>query len=259
MQFFPSITSGYQKFNLINNDLLTDKRSCRYYNHLGGCRNVMISAGFNYRFPLFRKDIGAENAIVLSDSGGYQLITGAINYKEFIKKLPEIFTWLESNSDISLNLDVSPLIKGVSFKTALKLSYSNFKYFNEHQSGKTKFLNVLQGRTKSEILEWFTKVKDFEFNGWAVGNMNLKNLPIILDLLGNTYIHFLGIYDLTVIKILKEIESKYSLNFSYDTSLPSRLASSGIIFGENGNLTKNNKISYLDALIININYLHNIS
>ena len=45
----------------------------------------------------------------------------------------------------------------------------NFKYFNENQSGKTKFLNVLQGEDDTTYKEWYDAVKGFDFQGWSIG------------------------------------------------------------------------------------------
>ena len=49
------------------------------------------------------------------------------------------------------------------------ISYDNFAWFEKHQSGKTKFLNMLQGSNPQEYEWWYNKFKHFEFSGWAIG------------------------------------------------------------------------------------------
>jgi hypothetical protein len=51
----------------------------------------------------------------------------------------------------------------------MDISYDNFKYFADNQSGKCKFLNVIQGNNVEEYEIWYQKMKDFEFNGWCIG------------------------------------------------------------------------------------------
>ena len=73
----------------------------------------------------------------------------------------------------------------------------------------------------------------------------------ILDVLSNhKHIHFLGLYDFKIIKLLKVLEEKTHFKFSYDTSLPSKLAAQNIKL-QNEKFIKNNE-SYLDLLIHNI-------
>ena len=96
MQFYPSISSGYQKFHFINNDKLIDQSTCRFYIDN---KPIMISAGHNYLFKNFRNDIGATTANVMSDSGGYQLITGAVTLDTYQCKMPAILQWMKNNCD----------------------------------------------------------------------------------------------------------------------------------------------------------------
>jgi hypothetical protein len=50
------------------------------------------------------------------------------------------------------------------FQEALDISLDNFKYFEKKQSGKTNFLNVIQGTFTDEYSTWYHKFKDFDFN-----------------------------------------------------------------------------------------------
>lgn len=254
MQFYPSISSGYQKFHFINNDKCNNT-SCRFYNNGS---SVMFSAGHNYLFPNFRHDMGADNANIMADSGGYQLITGAKTVEEIHPAMPEILKWLEYNCDIGINLDISPSIKDITFKNALELSYNNFKYFADNRIGNIKLLNVLQGSNIKELNQWFNKVNVFDFDGWAVGGLqnNLHLIDEIFSILHDAkHIHFLGIYDFNIIRILKQCEEISGIKISYDTSLPSRLATSNYIL--NGiDIIYNDKLAYLDKLIYNINEIN---
>ena len=112
----------------------------------------------------FNEDMGLEYAQVVGDSGGYQIASGAWKWddkkKDELRK--KVFTWLEHNSDIGMNLDLPPMLKlDGKFNYCLEESYENFKYFNEHQTGKTRFLNILQGMTEEQYKIWYKKMKDF--------------------------------------------------------------------------------------------------
>lgn len=258
MQLFPSITSGYQKFHFINNDKLSNGVSCRYYNN-STFKNLLISAGHNYRFNNFRKDLGASTAVVLGDSGGYQLISNALEYTNLIEDRGIILNWLENNCDIGVNLDISPSIKDMTFNEALKLSYDNFKYFHENQTGKIKLLNVIHGENKKELKKWYNKVKCFDFYGWAVGSIKINNLLDALDIIENSaHIHLLGIYDFEFIRTVSNLSKKYDLNITYDTSLPSRLASENILITQDMELQKVSDKTYLDILIGNIEQMSSL-
>ena len=51
----------------------------------------------------------------------------------------------------------------------MDISFDNFKWFESKQTGKTDFLNVIQGTYTEEYAEWYHKFKDFAFNGWCIG------------------------------------------------------------------------------------------
>jgi len=200
----------------------------------------------------FRKDwkIG-DDALLLGDSGGFQIATGVIDVKKIdrLTLRKKIFNWLEYNTDIAMNIDIPPFVSGFSgtvskavFDECLAFSIENYKYFHENQTGKTNFLNVLQGRTVPQMSAWYDKVKDFEFNGWAVGGAtNVKHLmPGIKFLLdkgeltrtGYDYLHLLGvssnessIYLAYIQKLLNEIGVDCQL--TYDSSSPALSAAHG--------------------------------
>ena len=47
------------------------------------------------------------------------------------------------------------------YKECLDISRDNFKYFADNQSGKTKFLNVIQGDDAETYEYWYHQVKDY--------------------------------------------------------------------------------------------------
>jgi hypothetical protein len=81
--------------------------------------------------------------------------------------------------------------------------FDNFKWFETHQSGKTKFLNVIQGTYNEEYNTWYHKFKDFDFNGWCIGGpKRLVDFMYVIALMLQErefekkhvqYIHLLGI------------------------------------------------------------------
>ncbi len=158
---------------------------------------VLFSAGHLFDKKSFNEPNGFKNvidfqvkhndysSILMGDSGGYQIATGKI--KNTIENRNKIFKWLENNTNVAVNLDIPPYVSNTSsstgkFDESLEQSYSNFKYFNEAQCGKTRFLNVLQGRTIDHLEKWYDKIKDFEFGGWSIGSVSLNPIMMLQSL-----------------------------------------------------------------------------
>ena len=108
------------------------------------------------------------------DSGGFQIAS--------FKKRGEVcdltpidsLRYQEANADIAMNLDIPPNLDGNptydDFVKALDESVENFKLFEkERVNYKMKLLNVLHGETLPLLDLWHEKVKDFKFDGWAIG------------------------------------------------------------------------------------------
>lgn len=138
----------------------------------------LAPAGHLYKNFEYRNQIGAvDDVILFGDSGGFQIASGAIKWDITLRD--KIFKWLESQCNYSVNLDIPPRLNYANkFDECLKISSENFKYFAENQSGKTKFLNVMQGDTVERYTKWCQTVKDYPFNGWCLGGVgvNLTNL-----------------------------------------------------------------------------------
>ena len=54
------------------------------------------------------------------------------------------------------------------------------KYFQKNRLGQTKFLNVLQGDDWETAQIWYDAVKDFEFEGWGMGGINMCDMEVLL-------------------------------------------------------------------------------
>jgi hypothetical protein len=184
----------------------------------------------------FRQQIGLEDdVLVFGDSGGFQIATGALKWD--LKLREQIFHWLEANSDVAANIDIPPHFTYQNrFHEAMDLSFDNFKWFEKNQSGKTKFLNVIQGTNPNEFVEWYDKFKDFEFNGWCMGGpRKLVNFIYSVALMLQRrefekshvqYVHFLGISkisDFFILATIQKLMNKLTNNrvlVSTDSSSP---------------------------------------
>lgn len=215
--YFPAISVGSletafrqdKKFQDVGFRFYRKGGSFIYYDKL------LVSAGHTYNIKEYRKlcDIPSDT-LLFGDSGGYQIATGKLKMKkshtiEDVRRL--IFEWLDTNCDVAMNLDVPPYVTGQGlgdiskehFMECLNKSVQNYAYFNENQTGNTKFLNVIQGRSLEQISIWYNAVKDFEFQGWAIGGAlnfvnNLIAIKILLDKgelqkSAAEYIHILGV------------------------------------------------------------------
>ena len=123
---------------------------------------------------------------IIGDSGGFQIETGVIKW-EGDKTREKMLRWLENNTEISMILDVptgsikkkfgkyheekfeySPEEnkKKIDFFFCLERTCENNDYFIKNRiPGKTKFLNVLQGR-----------YHDFELDDEEIDSYNFENL-----------------------------------------------------------------------------------
>ena len=155
---------------------------------------------------------------IVGDSGGYQLGKGVIKFdwKDFEGTKANavrsnILNWLELTSDWSMTLDVptwaaddlnSPKTGLNSFQDCLDGTIYNNKFFQKNRLGQTKFLNVLQGDDWETAQIWYDNVKDFEFEGWAMGGINMCDMEVMLKRLiimrdekkldGKDWMHVLG-------------------------------------------------------------------
>jgi len=191
----------------------------------------LVTAGHHYKKMDFRDQMGLEkDVLVFGDSGGYQIATGALPYSNELRE--KIFHWLEANSDVAANLDIPPKTKYKNqFALCADISFDNFAWFEKHQSGKTKFLNMLQGSNAEEYTWWYHKFKHFNFQGWAIGGpQKLVDFMFAVSLMlknrefENTrleYVHLLGISkisDFFILATLQKLMNKLTGNRIYITT-----------------------------------------
>lgn len=114
-----------------------------------------------------------ENMLI-GDSGGFQIASFKKRGEVCNLTAIDSLRWQEENCDVGMNLDVPPNLDGnpsyEDFVKALDESVENFKLFErERKNYKMKLLNVLHGESKALADVWYNKVKDFKFDGYAVG------------------------------------------------------------------------------------------
>ena len=258
--FFPSLSAGAIAHGISKNDLVAPGIPFRFWDDRmpdeWKYKYFLLTAGHHYKRKTIRKDWGLEDSLVFGDSGGFQIASGAIKWDIGIRDA--IFDWLEENSDIACNLDIPPTLTYIDkFDEALALSVDNFRYFESKQTGKTKFLNVIQGRTPADTDIWYDAVKDFKFHGWCVGSAATldKLMYKIARLLAGgefekenvIWIHLLGITkisDFLVMSALQHATNKRTGNritISTDSSSPSMASVFGNLYQgfdlKNANMT----------------------
>lgn len=243
--YYPSFSSGNSRDWLLKNFPIDSNLTGRFYDpkfkDVSGFYHpyFLLSAGHCYKHKELRKNMGLEDSLVFGDSGGYQIATGAIKWD--FKMRDQIFEWLENNSDVAMNIDFPPFPGSLyehKFDEALKISKDNFQHFEKNQSGKTKFLNVLQTRLMdSETLTWYDNVKDFNFKGWGIGGCRtlskmMYQTALFLDQKiwenpNNEILHYLGITDIKSMIYLSILQKEYNKKFgqnkvvvSVDSSSP---------------------------------------
>lgn len=172
------------------------------------------AAPFHYPFTLFsagqvnpktatatvRQDMVSTRdrsaTVVIGDSGGYQISSGARNFVFHQQEtVPIILNWLEQIGDWSMTLDfptgtansgsIEPHVQRImewgidlpaiahasnlsrDYWACLIMSMINNNRFVRERKGQTGILNVLQGRNHRESLHWYEHVKHYPFEGWA--------------------------------------------------------------------------------------------
>ena len=245
--YFPSFSAGAMGSSLAKNVKLKNDLSIRFYSEEFPEKyrhtDILITAGHHFKKDDYKNDLGlTDKNLVMGDSGGYQIASGAIKWDMSIRE--RIFKWLERNSDIAMNLDIPPKIKYEGmYEECLKISKDNFKYFADNQSGNTDFLNVVQGTNDLEYINWYNEMKDYPFQGWAVGGGGRNVYAFMSGVMSllqggehlkdtNKYFHILGISKIKDFLMLNQLQK--SLNevdsnivVTTDSSSPDR----AVVFG----------------------------
>lgn len=184
---------------------------------------------FHYKWALYSfghakgnermfRDRNKQRTVVIGDSGGFQLATGAapINLvtagaNELAAFRQRTLEWLQATADVALTLDVptaaisekkSPIR---SFQDCLQYTIANHKHFEASLDPNlgTTFLNVVQGRTLSEQAGWIDAVRCFDYAaGWSFPYAICASFEMLLWLVcklkhdgllnGASYLHILG-------------------------------------------------------------------
>jgi len=246
-KYFPSFSAGEYGDKLKKDFRFRNGRTCRFYSdemeEKYKHNEVLITAGAHFKTDGYRDKLGlTKDNLVMGDSGGYQIASGAMKWD--IKHRDRIFKWLEENTDIAMNLDIPPRLKYQGqYGECLQISKENFKYFSDHQTGATKFMNVIQGDDEHTYMNWYNEVKDFDFMGWGVGGCggslyrfmsgvlalingkeHLKDSTKVIHILGTSKIRdFLMLKQLS--KSIGEVGSKAII--TTDSSSPDR----AVVFG----------------------------
>lgn len=137
-----------------------------------------------------------DEVMIFGDSGGYQLGTGKLKglpdfgekmsaaqvlerwdavahrVRKWVVAFSESFTTHAMTLDHPLWLlhdpDTESAFSDCNVKQLTALTVENLHYIETHQQGSTKWLNVVQGLSTSEIDYWWDAVKPFKFSGWAL-------------------------------------------------------------------------------------------
>tara|TARA_Y100001970_G_scaffold292829_1_gene436037 strand:+ start:554 stop:1999 length:1446 start_codon:yes stop_codon:yes gene_type:complete len=202
---------------------------------------------------------------IVGDSGGYQLGKGVIKFdwKDFEGTKANavrsnILNWLELTSDWAMTLDVptwaaddlnSPKTGLNSFQDTLDGTIYNNKFFQKNRLGQTKFLNVLQGDDWETAQIWYDQVKDFEFEGWAMGGINMCDMEVMLKRLiimrdekkldGKDWMHVLGTSQLDwacyLTQVQRQVRKHINPNFtvSFDSASAFLSTANGLVYTQN--------------------------
>ena len=176
-----------------------------------------------------------KDKTLITDSGGFQIASFAKKGQVCDINPIDSLRWQEENGDIAVNLDVPPNLDGnpsyQDFIAALDTSYNNFKLFEKERKNYDMWLyNVLHGETYEMMDIWYNKVKDFKFDGWAIGlkppfDPMLQAVGIMFlwekgefDKESCKGIHFFGTSGKMVVPTIVYAASKLKQRVTYDSS-----------------------------------------
>ncbi|MEI6557545.1 MAG: hypothetical protein WCO00_03995 [Rhodospirillaceae bacterium] len=141
-----------------------------------------------------------SSTILIADSGGYQIGTGVFAHSEIFRNdihgaqadkiRRRILNWSETFADYSMTLDFPAWALGSSnyifttFRECLNETFYNCAFIEEERThGRTKLLNVIQGKNYGQAVEWYDTVKEFNFEGWSFAGPVAANPDITVRLL----------------------------------------------------------------------------
>jgi len=218
------------------------------HNEIFRISHAMASAGqfLGRDAPNMFTDRNPSKTRIIGDSGGYQVATGKLSIEDDGHRL-SILRWLEDNANIAMTLDVPPGGIGKekfpyhSTEECLDATLLNLEFFSENRRRDqgTIFLNVIQGTTPQESVDWYNAVKIYPFEGWAIAGTlrndiyHLCRLIILMhrdgQLDGKRWFHVLGTCELGTAVMLTALQRAvkrhlgHDIRFSFDTSTPFRL------------------------------------
>ncbi len=209
-------------------------------------KSFLLTAGHSYKHPDRRQSYEfPEDMLVFGDSGGFQICTGAIKWDTNLR--PIMLEWLENNSTVAMNLDIPPRAKmNGRFNECLQISNENFKYFADNRLGKTQLLNIIQGIDIESYSIWYETVKQYTFDGWAIGGAG-GSLPAVLSGLSvliqngelhkpqTKWLHILGASGVMDFLLFSKIQLELNrrgldVMLTTDSSTPSRSSTFGMYY-----------------------------
>ncbi len=250
--YFPSFSVGNVSNAMAKGLKFRNELEMRFYSKTFPERYqhpfFLVTAGHFYKKPKFIEEWGFTqnpDTLLLGDSGGFQIASGAIKWNPTLPKI--MMEWLENNSHIAMNLDIPPRLQyDGKFNECLEISKKNFEYFDKNRKGKTKFLNVLQGNNEVTYYEWYNQVKGFEFDGWGIGGCGgslYRFMSGIMALMqgkehynkNRKYCHILGTSKVIDFFILSQLQKSLNdigseMRVTTDSSTPSRAVVYGLYY-----------------------------
>lgn len=251
--YFPSFSVGNYSNAMKSNMKMRDGLPLRFFSDEFPEQfrhpYFLVTAGHFYKTKDFKQKWGfndyGDDVLLLGDSGGYQIASGAIKWDKGIRDT--ILNWLEENSHIAMNLDIPPRLRyDGKFRECLDISKDNFKYFADNRKGNTEFLNVLQGNSETTYTTWYNEVKHFDFAGWGVGGCGgslYRFMSGILALMqgkeqynkDRKWLHILGTSKVIDFLILSQLQKSLNdigstMRVTTDSSTPSRAVVYGLYY-----------------------------
>jgi hypothetical protein len=136
-------------------------------------KHALFSAHNCFKTQLWTRNfLTSDHVKIMADSGGAQVkarVTPYIDPKEVIK-------WSNHVADYVMSVDLCPSAPDVMFndvvKACAKIQKQNNEVFKKYKKDSLKLINVIHGHTLEQQMDFWKRVRDPEFVGWAAGPDN---------------------------------------------------------------------------------------
>lgn len=173
--------------------------------------------------PNVRSHPRKKRVNIVSDSGGFQIFRGSLEYLDPLK----LVDWYNNNVDLGMTLDIPSRAQGEDiYKRLAKIQKHNNKVIMDNKREDLEIFNIFHGTTPEETKMYRSIVERPDIDRLAMGGLYLgttmgsayKLVNVLLDGMKYKHYHILGVQNLTQVLPLIWTSIRYGVNITSDSS-----------------------------------------